>query len=48
MHMLHGIADLAPGFGEAGAVLAAAEDAARDARAQAVGVAHFNRPILLA
>lgn len=39
-----GIADLALGFNDAGAVLAAAEDAARDARAQAVGVASYVPP----
>ena len=39
-----GIADLALGFNEAGAALAAAEDAARDARAQAVGVASYVPP----
>ncbi len=36
-----GIADLAHGFTETGAVLAAAEDAARNARADATGVAEY-------
>ncbi len=39
-----GIADLGIGFADAGAVLAAAEDAAREARAQAAGVASYVAP----
>ena len=39
-----GIADLGLGFADAGSALAAAEDAARDARAQAVGVANYMPP----
>ncbi|HWS78390.1 MAG TPA: EAL domain-containing protein [Thermomonas sp.] len=39
-----GIADLSLGFADAGAVLAAAEDAAREARTQAVGVANYMPP----
>ena len=39
-----GIADLAHGFADAGAALAAAEDAARDARAQPAGVAFYAPP----
>ena len=39
-----GIADVSLGFADAGAVLAAAEDAARDARTQAVGVASYVAP----
>ena len=39
-----GIADLGHGFADAGAALAAAEDAARDARAQAAGVSIYVPP----
>jgi EAL domain-containing protein (putative c-di-GMP-specific phosphodiesterase class I)/PleD family two-component response regulator len=39
-----GIADLAHGFADAGAVLAAAEDAARDARVHPAGVASYTPP----
>ncbi len=43
-----GIADLAHGFADAGAALAAAEDAARDARAQPAGVALYEPPAVQA
>ena len=43
-----GIADLAHGFADAGAALAAAEDAARDARAQPAGVALYAPPAVQA
>ena len=39
-----GIADLGIGFADTGAVLAGAEDAARDARAQAAGIAEYVAP----
>ena len=39
-----GIADLAHGFADAGAALAGAEDAVRDARADAAGVAAYQPP----
>lgn len=39
-----GMASLEHGFTETGAVLAAAEDAAREARAQSIGVAHYQPP----
>ncbi len=41
-----GHTDFSPGFASAGAVLAAAEDAARDARAIAIGVAAYKPPAL--
>jgi PleD family two-component response regulator/EAL domain-containing protein (putative c-di-GMP-specific phosphodiesterase class I) len=41
-----GIADLGLGFTDSGAVLAAAEDAAREARTQAVGVASYVPPVV--
>lgn len=43
-----GIADLAHGFADAGAALAAAEDAARDARTQPAGVALYQPPAVQA
>lgn len=43
-----GIADFVHDFADAGAALAAAEDAARDARAQPAGVAFYEAPVVQA